>query len=151
MRLEFFGTGYYFSELKSRLPFLNRTIVLLNLNFKFGKQFGCTFFIICKKMGCENGNIVRPLILNLKMASFQRLSVIIRYFDRLNQLRCSRQRKSPLMQEAVLKAKASILPYSLLSDLSSFKEYNPIMYFRDGCKSTLLRRKKVQKACDKLK
>ena len=133
MRLKFFGTGYYFYELKPRLPFLNKAIVLLNFNFKFGKEFGCSFFFFlffeqCKKkrLGYENGNIVRPLILNLKMASFWRLSMIIRYFDRPNQLRCSRQRKSPQLQEAVLEA--SIL-HLLLLDVSTLKSITPLCTF----------------------
>ena len=99
---------FFWTEIKTAI--LNKTIVLLNLNFKFGKQFGC-------KKGSENGNNVRPPILNLKMASFQRMSVIIRYFDRLNQLRRSRQRKSSFVQEAVLKA--SILYFQICPLLKS--------------------------------
>ena len=123
---------FFWTEIKTAI--FKQDYCLVELEFQVRET------IWLQKMDSENGNNVRPPILNLKMASFQRLSVIIRYFDRLNQLRRSRQRKSSYMQEAV--PKASFL-HSLLSNLSAVKEYNPIMYFRDGCKSTLSRRKKV--------
>ena len=103
---------FFWTEIKTAI--FKQHYCLVELKFQVRET------IWLQKKGSENGNNVRPPILNLKMASFQRMSVIIRYFDRLNQLRRSGQRKSSYMQEEVLKA--SFL-HSLLSDLSAVKEY----------------------------
>ena len=52
--------------------------------------------------------------------------MIIRYLDKQNQLRRTRQRKSPHLQEAVLKA--SVL-HPLLSDVSALKSITPLCTF----------------------